>query len=275
MKRLSFLSTVVALLLGSIFITTPLVAAQTMSGPLPGITVVGLGEASAPAETATIVIMLGAGYDYKDPAAMEKPGIWPSSGASAEDSVGPVIDALVAAGVPAEEIELVSNPYSGDYGPYGGPTQATLRFTLTDPTTERISEVLDAALAAAMDAGMFVNMTSALYGVADCAQLVREARGAAIEDARGQAGLQAELLDVSLGDVTASRDNPINAMAYSGVYAGSPVFNSCTLGGEVDTINALYSAPPFDPSVAPEVSIQATTELTFEIVRNESATPGT
>lgn len=264
MKRAPFLSPAIAVVLSLLFITTPVATAQPAVTTLPGITVLGMGQVSVPAETATIVLMLGSGAYYKDPAMMEEqPAATPAS--SPEVMTEPVIAALVAAGVPETDIELISNPFTGDYGPYGGPALVTLVFTLQDPDAEQISTILMAGIDAATAGGMYVNMTSALYGVADCATLEREARAAAIADARDKATVQAELLDVSLGDVVASRDDVYGAVTYGGVYGGIMQNNTCTLRGGFDSMSILYSAPTFDPGVEPSVTVSAYVELTFEI----------
>lgn len=266
MKRLAVLSPVVGLLLSFVVLTTPLAAAQGPATTLPGITVMGVGQASVPAETATIVLMLGSG-DYYSEKPMTPPEEEPASSpaASAEQLASPVITALVDAGVPAADIELIGNPFTGDYGPYGGPTTLTLVFTLQDPDAERISALLLAAIDAATAGNMYVTMTGALYGVADCAPLNREARSAAIADAREQASLQADLLDVSLGDIVASRDDAYGAAAYSGMYGGYTQYNTCTLHGALDSTSVLYSVPAFDPAIEPTVTVSAHIELTFAI----------
>jgi len=264
MKRATFLSPVLALLVSLLITTTPLVAAQPSVSTLPGITVRGVGHATVPAETATIVMMLGTNAYYKeDPSMMEQAS--PTPQPAPDEAAAPVISALVAAGVPEADIELVSNPFTGDYGPVGGPTSFTLVFTLANPTSTGIADVLMAGIDAATAEGLYVNMTGALYGVGDCASLERQAREAAIADARSQATVQAELLDISLGDVIASRDDTYGGIAYSGVYGGMSQLNTCTLGDNADVVNILYSAPAFDPGVEPAVLVSAWIELTFDI----------
>jgi len=265
MKRATFLPSTLAVVLSALFALTPLASAQPAPTTLPGITVLGAGQASVPAETATVILMLASdAYYYGEPVKGEVPAPATPS-ASAEEAAAPVIDALVAVGVPEADIELISNPFVAGYGPYPGPTTFTLVFTLADPTSAGIAELLTAALAAASEGGLYPNMMSALYGVADCASLQREARSAAIADAREQATVQAELLGVSLGDVIASRDDTYGAIAYSGMYGGATQYNSCTLRSGFDPMTAIYSAPAFDPSLEPTVTVSAYVELTFAI----------
>lgn len=263
MKRAASLSTVSALLLSFLFLTTPLATAQAVSTSIPGVSVTGQGRASAPAETATIAIMISSGDYYKDPAMMEgQQPASPTPPASAEETVQPVIDALVAAGIPAADIEIITDPSSLYSTPYGAPMMVTLRFTIAGPTSARIMELLGAANQAAIDAGLFVNMSSALYGVADCAILQRAAREDAIADARDQAATQAELLEVSLGGIIASRDDAYGAMAYGGYVQ----LNACATDTSDGSMASIYNAPAFDPSVEPAVVMTMNIELTFEIV---------
>lgn len=274
MKRAASLSTVTAFLLSMLFLATPLATAQTASTAIPGVSVTGHGHATVPAETATIAIMLGSGEYYKDPVMMEEPSASsPTPQASPEETVRPVVEALAAAGIPEGDIDIIPDPSSLYTSQYGAPSVNTLRFTIASPTSDRIMELLTAATAAATEAGLFVNMTSALYGVTDCAPLLRDARVNAIADAGEQAETQAELLDLTIGNVIASRDDVYSAMVYGSMYGGTSQLNSCTLGLPEGSATSLYSAPAFDPSVEPSVTVSMTVELTFEIVPGAASTP--
>ncbi len=269
MKRSSVLSALPVLLLSLVLLAAPGASAQVASTSIPGISVTGFGRASAPAETATIAIMLGSGDYYKDPSMMETT---PTPSASPEEMVQPVIDALVNAGIPATDIEIIPDPSAYYTSPYGAPMMVTLRFTIDNPSAQGIGDLLGAASSAATDAGLYVNMTSALYGVSDCASLTRGARESAIGHAREQATLQAELLNVGLGDVVASRDDLAGAMYYGGMYVSGQI-NSCTMDITDGSMTSIYNAPTFDPSAEPMVTMTAAVELTFEIDPAGAATP--
>ena len=253
-------SFLIYLLLGVLMLGAPIAHAQTSSTSLPGISVMGSGQATVPAETAAVILMLGSGY-YEDGKTME-PSIAPT--ASPEAAASPVIEAINMAGVPADDIQIIDNPYSGTYGPSGGPMTIIIRFDLDQPTIDGISHILDAALPVATDAGLYVNMIGVIYGVADCAPLERAAREDAIANAREQAALQADLLNVSLGNIIASRDDPSAAMMY-GAYGGYTTVNSCTMFVPATSVSAVYSAPSFDPGLPAEVTVTMNVELTFEI----------
>jgi len=274
MKRLSILGALFALVLASLPVTASTAAQQPVTTSLPGITAAGDGSASAPAETAIVLISIGSDPYMYGGGAMDQPASSPSGPSvpivTAEDIAAPIVDALVAAGVPAEDIEIISNPYAGGYGPYGGPQTVSVLFEIADPTVEGIIALLDPAIAAAASTRLYVNFTSAVYTVADCTPLLRESRAAAIEDARERAGLQAELLGVTLGEVTASRDNPFGG--YGMPYYGVMPVNSCSPGAGDPRTMAMYGAPAFDPTLPAEVAVHTSVELTFEIVPG-SGTP--
>lgn len=266
MRRLSFAHVLVVLMLGSMVTFTPLVAAQTAPPSLPGITVLGSGRASAPAETATVVLMLGPAYYYEPkPVEPGAPSMTPEM--TTEEAIAPVIDALIAAGVPEEDIRLLSNPYSGEYSPEGTMRSATIAFDLDAPTADGISTILDAAIPVAVEQGYFVNMVGTRYGVADCAPLERQARQSAIDDARAKAELQAELIGVGLGDVVASQDE----LYGSPMYGGEMPTASCADLDAPISITTMWNVLPFDPAIEPQVTIQAHVRLTFGIA--DGATP--
>jgi uncharacterized protein YggE len=271
MKHVPFLPPIVALAL-TFLLAAPSVAAQQVTASLPGITASGMGTASAPAETAFVVISVGSDpYMYAGGPAVDQPAMEPNAPiVTAEEIAAPIVDALVTAGLSVAEIEVTSNTYGGGYGPYGGPQTVFISFELADPTVEGIMELLDPAIAAAIGARLFVNMTSVVYGVADCAPLQREAREAAIADARANAELQSDLLGVSLGDVVASRDNPFGAY---GPYYGPVPVNTCSAETVDPKYIGMYGGPAFDPMMPAEVAVQSSVELTFEILPGAAATP--
>lgn len=272
MKRFSVFVTLFALVLASFPVAASTAAQQPVTTSLPGITVAGEGSATAPAESAVVMISIGSDpYMYGGGGAMDRPDSSPSGPSvpivTADDIAAPIVDALVAGGVPAADIEIVSNPYAGGYGPYGGPQTVSILFKIADPTVEGIVALLDPAIEAAFAARLYVNYTSVVYSVADCTPLQREARTAAIADAREHADLQAELLGITLGEVSASRDNPFGA--YGTPYYGVMPVNTCTAGASNPRSLSIYGAPAFDPSMPADVTVHSSVELTFDI------TPGT
>lgn len=264
MNRLPFLLPALSLVLGFLITTAPAASAQVPPAPAAGITVTGYGTAAAPAETAVVVLTVGSDtYMYAEGGMAPMPAEPTTPIVTADDIARPIIDALVAAGLPASSIEVISDPYAGGYGPYGAPLNVMIRFELENPTIDSITALLDPAIQAATSAHLAVTMTTVTYGIADCAPLNQQARGNAFNDARETAKLQAAALDMALGEVTASRDTPY--MLYGGPYWGPAPINSCTPGvPDLDTLG-IYAGAPFDPSNPAEVEVQIVTELTFEI----------
>jgi len=275
MKRLPFPPGVLALMFGVLLIATPGTAIAQVVAPPNGITVTGFGTAAAPAETATVVIsvgfdpyMYGGGPGW---APYPAEGATPDTAAdqispgivTASDIARPIIDALVAAGLSADEIEVLTNPYMGGYGPYGAPLNVSIRFGITDPTIEDLKALLDPAIQAAAGARIFINTISVVYGIENCAPLYQEARETAVRHARASAEQQATALDVRLGPIVASRDNA--AALYSGPWFGPMPLNSCTPGVDAQKAISSFGGPIFDPDQPAEVSVQTAVEITFDI----------
>lgn len=277
MRRISVLRSLITVLIASMVFGTPVLAAQTSSASSAGISVVGYGQASAPADTATLQITVSS-PNYGPPVAPQ-PDATP--GAAERESVAPVVSALVDAGVSESEIEVIVPPYfGGSYGSYAGPAIALINVSLDDPSAQRIVELIDASTVGAAQERLLVGSAGVIYVINDCTALQRDAREAAINDAREQADIQAGLLDASLGDITASRDVISEPVSLFGIYGGSAGAESV---GEMGCSSANTSNPygyfdpfassGFDPSAEPEVTVIATTELTFEMAADAEATP--
>jgi hypothetical protein len=123
---------VAVLALAAATIPPPGARAQEAADPPPrGITVVGYGKASAPAATA--VLQLVASQEEMGPPRAPDPRTTP--GAQEREAVGPMVDALTAAGVPDEDIAVVVGVVVGGfYGPGGRASPAS---TSPSPTRRR------------------------------------------------------------------------------------------------------------------------------------------
>ncbi|MDP9363911.1 MAG: hypothetical protein M3Q10_06745, partial [Chloroflexota bacterium] len=159
----------------------------------PRLVAVGHGEAGAPAEVATLQLLIG-------PSSFDTPYIGGApTGASVPGeaeraAVQPLVDALQAAGVaPAAVVVHVSPAFnSGYYGPssasvYGVRVDATVH----QPSLEKLNALVHVAGGAAAEHRFSLPEIGVAYGVADCAPVLRQARERAIEDARRNAGDQA------------------------------------------------------------------------------------
>ena len=266
MRCRTIVQSVLATLLGLLLIGSPL-AAQGDTGSLTGITVTGYGTATAPAARATIVLSL-AETNY-GPQTTLQPGSTP--GASERKSVAPAIEALVAAGLDEDQIELIIGPSVRDVGSYGGPAIALLRFTLDSPTPDRISELIDAATVGAADERLILGRAGVRYEVDDCEPLLIDAREHALADARENALRQADLMNVSLGSITGTRD--VRAESDTMLYGSPLVLAACTPGADAANPYAPFNLPTFDPTAEAEVIATMGLDVSFEIEDSSDATP--
>lgn len=233
------------------------VAAQ--EGAAPGVTVIGYGEASAPAETAVMQIVI----TEEQFGSSRTPRWGGEPGAEERRLMEPIAEALVAAGVAADGIETRINPAVGDnFGPSRG--LARLDVEVPEPTAEAVRELVDAAVVAAADRGLFVGQVGVGYDVADCGALEREAREAALADAREGAEMQADLIGVELGEATASVDqSPSTGFdLYYGAFGGGET--GCAPPSPAIEVGAV-SVAPYDPTAEATVEVYAQVAITFAI----------
>lgn len=242
------------------------------AAPAQGITVIGYGKASAPAESAEIQMVVS--QEESGPPRAPDPEATP--GAEEREAVGPMVEGLQAAGVAEEDITVVvSTVIGGFYGP-GGPGVARVDVVVDMPTQERISELISAATVAAAEENLVLSLIGVGYGVGDCAPLEREARETALNDARTRAELQAELMGVQLGEAVAASDVPVNYSQSLSAYYGplTPTQLPCSPPAPAPTSGSPVSVPPFDPTDEAEVNVYAQVAVTFTIDTEAAATPG-
>ncbi|MBA2277219.1 MAG: SIMPL domain-containing protein, partial [Chloroflexia bacterium] len=128
------------------------------------------------------------------------------------------------------------------------------------------------AAAGAAEEGLVIVQIGAAYDVADCAPLVRAARESAIADARAQAEVQAELLDVALGEVVASADGGSDLASGADPYGLASSAGTCQRPPSAVYPGVPVTLPGFDPTAPVEVEVYAAVNLTFAIESTE-ATP--
>lgn len=283
--------------------------AQALPTDEPSIVVTGVGEASAPAETARIQLLIGSlgfdpsmmgplpgmegasgGAEAVPPEAVGTPGAdvpaeEPVAGESGavqggvgmdvamasammglpprvtEEDLAPVIEAIVDAGAPEDAIEVITGPaLSVSFGP-SGPGAARVELSLADPTEDQVDAIITAADEAILDNGLRLDFAGVGYDVADCAELNREAKRQAIEDAQARAEETAEILGGTLGDLLQASDfgyGPPLIDEESGC-AASPFF-----GGPFGPESGI-TTQPYDPSAPAEAEAYAQMTLTYAI----------
>jgi uncharacterized protein YggE len=238
-------------------------------GPL-GIVVQGYGRATAAADIARVGFVVGkVGDIYPQPLPAEpgvipesgveggaaegeiapaKPDVYPTSEPITEADLQPLIDAIKAQGVSDSDIEVTIYPASY-YGPYGTPT-ARVTATLSD--VSKVGSVIDAANQAMPSSGtIYIQNVGVIYSVNDCDALLREARAAAVDDARDNGAGLAEALGVGLGDIQGASEYSYDPYGYSSCQPQSgPVYYQ-------------YEGPPYDPSQPAEVQIVSNVTISF------------
>lgn len=245
-------------------------ASSQTNAPPEGITVTGQGQASAPPDSTTFQISLSTGMFPTEPG-------WQPFGTPAAGGAGPVqalIDALMEAGVSEADISIVLPPYIGNgaYGPFG-PIAAFIEVTITDPDAERVRQVIDAANTGAGASMMMLGDISVIHTVEDCSALQQEAMTNAFANAQERAARQADILGVSLGEVTASRDSIYAVTTYDPIL-GLAQDGSCSYSGAALPSYGPSGPTPYDLASEPEVIVYASLDVTFAIDSASSATPG-
>ena len=169
---------------------------------------------------------------------------------------------------------MIVGPFLSNVATYGGPAQALLRFDVADPSAERITELVNAATVGAAEERLTINGVGVRYEVADCAALERQAREAAIADARSEAQTLAELLNVTPGALLAVDDRSYDQTAAVAPFGPLPV-GGCWPVGDQGVLPGAYisGALTFDPTQEPVVSVTAQVEMTFALVGEGDATP--
>ena len=229
------------------------------------IAVIGYGIASAPADGATLQILVSAdrtGYDIGR-SLQPTPGATPGSGDVA--AAVPIVDALMSAGVAREDVDVVSNPAFSSILCFG--TQCATPFrvdvTLRQPQQAQVTKLVNAAGQAADDNNLRVQAVGAGYALSSCDTLRRQARQAAIADAQTQAQQQADLLHVRLGDLVAISDVPSSSASQPSGAGGcgtAPSPNSA-----LSSANAGLTVPSFDPKLPVIASVAVQVSLTYAI----------
>ncbi len=265
MRRIAVLKPFYAVILGLMLLAAPATSAQSVRDGSSGLSVIGRGTATAPADTAILQLAISEG-PYGPPPAPQPEDVQ-------RQAIEPIVQAVIDAGVSEDDIDVIVGPYVGGFGGYYGPATAALRISIESPTAQGISDLVQAATTAATDARLVIGAVGAIYGLDDCTALQREARELALDDARQQAEDMAELIGVTLGGIVASRDIPVVPQLTYGPYGPTPAIDPC--GDLTEAVMAYGGAalPPVDPTADPLVVIDAHIEVSFSLPGDTIATP--
>lgn len=176
-----------------------------------GISVMGYGTATAPADTAKLQLFF-VGAQSSSPS----PNPFPTSTGTplTAEQLQPVVDALVAAGVSADAIEL-GTASTQAFVFFNIPGQQ-LTITLAQPTSAQVQSLIELAqeTAAENDTAALVN-TSVQYSINDCQSLAGEAYTVAIADAQSRARAIATQLGVELAAVPSIAESPFSLLTFT------------------------------------------------------------
>ena len=229
--------------------------AQGMAGQIPGIVATGFGNATATASSAEVQVIVGP----------DMYGMAPASSLTEMD-IEPIIDAIVATGVDAADIELFNPATNSQFTGPGAPGSALLRFEIPEPTDEVLGDLAQALYEAATEARLGIQHIGVRYTAADCPALQEAAVDAAVADARSRAERLAASLGAELGALIQAVDSPF----------GSAEADSCA---DPTLTNFGYgpygpgTAPAFDQTAPVQATVRAQVTLTFEMIGGGAATP--
>lgn len=231
--------------------------------------VLGQGEASAPADVAEVEFS----FTNYDPYAVPEEGLLLFSDSSAqtpsslqaqapgdtpaltEAQLQPVVDALVAAGIPSESIEVSIVLGSPNVYPYTT-DRGSVSFDLDAPSQEQVKRAVDRVNEAIADREeIFLQNLSVQYSINDCTDLEQDVYQDAITDARNRAMAIATAMGVELAEVPSVAESPFNFLSPAcGSTAQPSLYNPWGLG-----------ASYYDPEAPAEVLVRRDVFVTFPI----------
>ena len=230
--------------------------------------VLGQGQVSVPADTARVEFVFTR-YSSVEPAPespvqfktenLPKPSIdvpqpeTPEITPLTKESFLPIVDAIVAIGVPRDAIEVQTQaPMSGD--------SAKLVVKLDKPTPERVLEVVTAAKDAGGKMEQFVLQSVGVrYLVTDCQALARSAYQAAVKDARNRAEAIADAMGVKLSNMASVAEQPFYDL----------LVPLCSQESSLPSLPFGFGAPAsnFDPNAPAIVQLRRDIFVTYPIRR--------
>ena len=170
--------------------------------------VIGKGEASQPADTAQIELNIGQRSEAEDfPGGNLPEGDLFEGGPGVSlkrKDLQPIVDALIAAGIPEADIMVKispprSTPFPLPIPPIGNAGKATVVVEIKQPVRERIDAIATTAREAADQQGrLTLEGVNVRYAVDDCPLLEAKAYAAAVKDAQNRAGAIAQAMNATL-----------------------------------------------------------------------------
>ena len=225
----------------------------------PGVMVQGQGKATAPADTARIEFLFSNQYS-EEPEGKTPKAPKPLTQASLK----PIVDALVAVGVPATAIEINTNPSNPPAFPFPisateGAVQMVVR--LEKPTRDRVQQIVKVAGDEKIFKGKFsLQNTNVEYAINDCPALERAAYAAAVNNARSRATALSEALGVKIADVPSIAESSFSLF---NIFSASS--SACGSAGSTPVFPFSAFKKPFNPATPAEVEVKKDIFVTYTI----------
>lgn len=209
------------------------------------ITVIGQGQVITPADLARLEFRFASRNPLDTTSSLTPGAVSP-----AEEPLKPVVDALLAIEVPANNIEIQTSSLENP----------KLFVKISTPTRERMQQVVKTVnMATEISNQLFIQGISAEYAVNNCQPLESTARRNAIRDAQTQVQSVALEMGVQLGELLLVKVYPIvspASVSACGTKQGIPLSPFSNLN---------QSIPPYDPSALPEVQVRSQISVTYAI----------
>lgn len=173
-----------------------------------------------------------------------------------KESLKPVTDALVAAGISADDIDVRVEESGSSLSPFSaGGAQVVVK--LKQPQPEKMQKVVSAATDAATKSGkILVQSVGVRYIVNDCQSLETQAYQAAVKDAKNRAQAMASAMGVQLPAVPSVAESPFGLF-----------YPSCDSEADLSLPGWTNSTPPYNPSAPAEVQIRKDIFVTYTRLR--------
>jgi hypothetical protein len=225
----------------------------------PGLMVVGQGIARRAADSARIELQFYRTDPYYDYYGWEEGDEYvppPAAPPLSEADFRPVVNAIIATGVPANAIDV--DLTGGSAGYFGSTNVAAVIVTLRNPTQTQVRNLVTAANEAVTGSDIYSQGTYVNYQIDNCAPLLRDVYMSAIEDAQSRAQAMAAALEVQINPVPSVAESPFN-LFYPPCGRDQPNASSMW-GGYNPAVGTFY-----DPNMPAEVQVQRDIFVTFPI----------
>lgn len=219
--------------------------------------IVGKGQATAPADTARVELKFSDEKPNSSPVPSESTPSYARRIARslARENVKPIVDALIAIGVPSEAIEVKVGDRSSQSFPYSSEAPASIIIKIEKPTTTRVQKIVTTASEAASKSGkLFVEGVSVAYRVTDCQHLESIAYQAAMKDAQNRAKALATAMGAELGKV-ASVAEPFYSV----------FLPSCNAQSNFPSLPFGSTTPSYNPAAPAEVQVNKDIFVTYPV----------